>query len=173
MSKKGVLASYKKIMFLPLSLESLDVAKTQNSAIDRSWVLDEKDKQFYKGLFQDSIEKVFTASAKSGFSLVDKPGKSTLHANVRLKTLNPQVANMGDSGGGSSLDQTKGSFGDVTVQIVLKDSQTGEFVGIIEDGRALSISTSVAQKVNRANYKYAWIRTFTHWAENLKRESTY
>lgn len=160
---------YDKIIFSALKFDQFEVSPSRDHKIDKSWELDVSDKLEYAGYFKDELLGVFGGEhADELFGLGTGRNDSTLYAEVRLLRLNPLVAKHGEITSGTVSQKSVESFGALTVQIMLVDSLTNEFVAVIEDGKDLATGSSVRSAVNKATDAYVWKKTFQGWLSDLK-----
>lgn len=166
---KEVFSQYDKVIFSALRFDQFEVVRSRDKRVYDSWELSVDDKVEYASYFKDELLKVFGGDkAATQFGLGTGRDERTLYAEVRLLQLNPLVAQHGENTSGTISRVTVESFGVLTVQMVLIDSVTEEFVAVIEDARDLATSSQVKSVVNKASATYAWKKTFNSWLQDLK-----
>lgn len=168
-SDKKVFSQYDKVIFSALKFDKFEVVPSRDRQITSSWELSVDDKLEYASYFKDELLKVFGGDqAATTFGLGTGRDERTLYAEVRLLKLNPLVAKHGENTSGTISRKALESFGALTVQIILIDSVTEEFVAIIEDARDLATSSQVKSVVNKASAAHIWKKTFNSWLRDLK-----
>lgn len=168
-SDKKVFSQYDKMIFSALKFDKFEVAPSRDKRVDDSWELSVDDKLEYASYFKDELLKVFGGDqAATPFGLGTGRDERTLYAEVRLLHLNPLVAKHGEDTSGTISRKALESFGALTVQIILVDSVTEEFVAVIEDARDLATNLPVKTVVNKASAAYMWKKTFNSWMRDLK-----
>lgn len=158
-----------KVIFSALKFDKVEVMSSRDKRIDDSWELSVDDKLEYASYFKDELLKVFGGEhAATPFGLGTGRDEQMLYAEVRLLQLNPRVAKHGEDTSGTIGSTALESFGGLTVQIILIDSVTEEFVAVIEDARDLSTNSPIKSVVNKASAAHIWKKTFNSWLRDLK-----
>ncbi len=170
---KNVFAKYDKIIFSSLKFDKFTVKPNADNRINRSWVLESADKFAYDGYFKDEVLRIFDdGHAAEVFGLGAGKDTRTLYAEVRLLELDPLVAKYGAEDVGPAGRKSVISLGSLTIQILLVDSVTNEFVAVIEDGRDLAVGISGTTQTNKATDAHVWKQAFHIWLSRLKETAT-
>ena len=170
---KNAFAKYDKIIFSPLKFDKFTIKPNTDNRINKSWVLEPADKFVYDGYFKDEALRIFdNGHATEVFGLGAGKDAHTLYAEVRLLELAPLVAKHGAEDVGAAGRKSVESFGSLTIQILLVDSVTNEFVAVIEDGKDLAVRISGTTQTNRATDAYLWKKVFQTWLSRLKETAT-
>lgn len=171
-SDKEALNNYTKIIFSPLKFNHLSI-KSRDKKIANSWNFSTKDKVYYTTLLKDEIISVFASPNRDeDFVLGENKAKGTLYAEVRLLEFSPLVANYGETTSGTISRKAIESYGGLSIQILLVDSETNEFVAVLEDGRELAKVASTKIAVNKTTNSYLWKKTFNYWLKELRSDLT-
>lgn len=174
-------ARYDKIILFPIQLDGMLILPSGNTSVNRSWkgVTYEEMLPFVES-FDELARHLF--SEGNAFELTNAGGPNVLAVEFRLKSFRPQThrAGSGAMGVHTVADITTTEFGELHMQAVLADSQTGELIAVLEDAvtviprgfgvRAFGNTTTVnaSSRNTTGNQRAAWRRTFRKWLERFR-----
>lgn len=174
-------AKYDKIILFPIQLDGMLILPSGTDSVNRSWkgVTYEEMLPFVESF--DELARHLFSEGKS-FELTNTGGPNVLAVEFRLKSFRPQThrAGAGAMGVHTAADITTTEFGELRMQAVLANSQTGELIAVLEDGvtvtprnfgvTAFGNTTTVdaSSRNTRGNQRAAWRRTFRQWLERFR-----
>lgn len=131
--EQQALTPYNAVMIDDLSFEKFELLKSKKYDVDKSWYFDDRDKNKLSEVFLEAVQKDYRGN--KGLAITNSAGPGVLKVHFNLLTLKPFYVKPGSENRVGTFKIN--NFGAVTVQIILADSQTGKFVGVIQDGQEL------------------------------------
>lgn len=180
---REVFGRYDKIMLFPIQLDGMLILRSGDPAINRSWTgVTYEDMLPYVDSFDELARHYFTEA--KGFELTNTGGENVLAVEFRLKSYLPQSSRVGALGVDTVGDLTVTSFGEMRMQVVLADSQSGELIAVLEDGMAITprnfgvsafgntTTVDASARNTRGNQRAAWRRAFRKWLGRFRSDLT-
>lgn len=174
-------AKYDKIALFPIQLDGMLILPSGTDSVNRSWtgVTYEEMLPFVESF--DELARHLFSEGKS-FELTNTGGPNVLAVEFRLKSFRPQThrAGAGAMGVHTAADITTTEFGELRMQVVLANSQTGELIAVLEDGvtvtpRSFGLTSfgntttvDASSRNTTGNQRAAWRRTFRQWLERFR-----
>ncbi|MDQ2076248.1 hypothetical protein [Marinimicrobium sp. ABcell2] len=171
---RDAFAKYDKLLLFPLQLDGMLILRSTDQEINRSWGGSTyEDMLPYVSSFDELAAHLFAQGRT--FDLTNTGGPNVLAVEFRLKSYRPHTPRLDAMGGGTVGDFTVTSFGDLRIEVVLADSQSGELVAVLEDAVRVSprsfgmtafgntTTVDASARNTRGNQRAAWRRTFRHW----------
>ena len=153
-SDKTIIEKYSSLTFDPLNLEKYEIAQSTKSSVKKTWSIYDRDKERLTNTFNKAVASNFNEG--SPFSLSSESSSGTLRVSFRLKEYKPLFPKPGSE---STVGSYKiASYGLLAFQVILSDSTSGKFVGIIEHAEYLNASNGA--KNNPSNYMRAVSKMF-------------
>lgn len=164
------LRQYDRIIFSALNFDKFELQSSGQREVDDSWGhLSHHDKLVFAKYFKSELLRIFAGeNVQTLYGLGTERNSKTLYAEVRLLSLLPRVPLHGANTSGTVSEKAVDTFGSLTIQVVLVDSVTEEFVGLIEDGRSLNTGSNIKTIVNASQQGRVWKRAFHAWLGDLK-----
>ena len=138
--------------------------RTARAGGEQNFALRPEQMENMKTMFRETIEKALVDDG--GYELVDTPGPDVLRITAELLDLIVRVP----TDGGSGFNRTYArSYGEVTMLLELRDSESGEILARVADRRDPTVNpgnqvTQVSPSAVRADTQ----RLFSYWANLLR-----
>lgn len=161
---------YTSVMLDALAVDKVKIIApdTRNSVVGRAgksqWTLSDKDKLALQQAFANSMKKQLEENG--GYPIVDSAGDNVLHISAVLTALAPTATPDTTAGRGVGRGRvyTEGA-GTVYIAIGFADSQTGEVLGLMKDGKQGSTTWGVNNSVsNMGDVRFV----FNRWAVSIR-----
>jgi hypothetical protein len=161
------LQQYTKLMLDPVSVAYQKEPRSRSGGIaaqEQNYALSTTQMNNLKSWFSEAVVNALTAD--DGYEIVDTPGPDVLRVTAELIDL---VVRFPTERGGRQQTFTR-SYGEVTLVVELRDSESGEILARVADRRDPTRNTDVRlAQVSPTFVKSDTVRLFGYWA-NLLRE---
>jgi hypothetical protein len=157
--KQGVnWQQYSKFLVHPLDVDNVRVIKPAYAQDDPSdWSLEVQDLAGIQAIFRDVMNREL--SGNDGYPLVYTAGKDVVEVEVELLSITPWLKPGGDESLQGYVVKTLGS-GEVTGQVEMRDSTTGELLLLIEGDKAVGEKYTEFTRANNVSNVEAMFTSF-------------
>jgi hypothetical protein len=157
--KQGVnWQQYSKFLVHPLDVDNVRVIKPTYAQDDPSdWSLEVQDLAGIQAIFRDVMNREL--SGNDGYPLVYTAGKDVVEVEVELLSITPWLKPGGDESLQGYVVKTLGS-GEVTGQVEMRDSTTGELLLLIEGDKAVGEKYTEFTRANNVSNVEAMFTSF-------------
>jgi len=157
------LTPYTAFMLDPVEVAyQKDPGNRPANASDPNYALSEGQMETLKRVFQEEVERALTEN--DGYEIVTEPGPNVGRLSAYLVDLVVRV----------QTDRTwvretyADSYGEVTMVLELRDSQSGEILARVADRQDPTSSVYALAEVNTAFVRSDVTRLFQHWATTVR-----
>ena len=162
---KSKLGSYSVVYFEPLNTTDLIIDDRRLHSSDKPWVFGSKEHERLSRMLSDITTKLFDAS--TGIALSMEPTPNSLTASIKLIKFTPSASKDEPRNRGIGDKIYTLSVGELKARVLLKDSTTGEIVGIINDSEEVGDSPWL-ERNDRPNNTREIRLTMSDWVRSLK-----
>jgi hypothetical protein len=157
--KQGVnWQQYSKFLVHPLDVDNVRVIKPAYAQDDPSdWSLEVQDLAGIQAIFRDVMNREL--SGNDGYPLVYTAGTDVVEVEVELLSITPWLKPGGDESLQGYVVKTLGS-GEVTGQVEMRDSTTGELLLLIEGDKAVGERYTEFTRANNVSNVEAMFTSF-------------
>lgn len=158
------LSPYTAFILDPVSVSyQKDPGNSRRTSLDNNFALSERQMADLKRMYQEEVEEALTEN--DGYELVSRPGPNVARLTPFLLDLVVRIPT--DRPGGRSRIYVA-SYGEVTMVVELRDSQSGEILARVGDRQDPTSAVYQLSEVSTTYVRGDVTRLFRHWATMMR-----
>lgn len=160
-------AKYKRIQIEALDVDNVEILRSDTGPgqMRTPWVLNDSDKEQYRGRYLESITRYLLADGR--FSTTPDNAQDVLVLRSRILQIAPLASKDDSQGRPTIMKAYSEGMGTMTIEMMLFDAATGKAVAIVTDRRDLG---RLFEENNRATNSVHVRNAFNAWLKRLRSE---